>query len=1011
MPAVALVVAIVGLSTSTGLAVLLSEQQGRAEERLMDQRATAMQAAVTTEARRYVETLTTLAAGAASMPEVDAASFDALTATLQGMELPGASGIAFVVPADGAEVPAVQEQWRRRGVADLQLRPSPDRDEHIFSVLQRPVSAGTLAPLGQDLLVSPQATAALLRGRELSTVTVSRPYQLLSDRDLPADERQLSFLISAPVLAPAADGGPRAFRGWLVMGMRGEDFMGSTLHQTGEGLARAALLADGGDGWTTVAGDDPDPGSAGDLRRTERIVIADQQWLLQAHAHRADLPGGDDVLALAVGAGGVGLTVLSTALVLVLATAHRRAERRVEEATRELRSAREEAQRQAGLLGAVMDSLGDGVTVVDQDGSYLLSNRAARSILRLEEPDGPDRWPSHHGVFLADGGEPFPVADLPVVRALAGESVDDVEMFLRNEARPDGLWLEVSARPLDPRTGQSGAVTVFQDVTARRSAHEAVRRSEEQLRLLLDGARDHAIVMLDAQGHVASWSANAERINGYTEAEVLGRPYTMLFPADAVAAGEPQRALADAVRTGRIEPEWSLVRKDGTRFWALSVLTPVHDDAGALRGFVNVTRDITARKRDEARFRDLLEAAPDALVGCTEDGTIVFANSKVDELFGYRREELLGSPLEVLVPEAAASGHAAHRARYLHDPVARPMGSGMQLSARRRDGSLFPAEVSLSTLESDDGVIVSAAVRDISDRVRAQGELQRLNGALRDLNTELELRVHERTAQLEAQADALLEVNSELEAFSYSVSHDLRAPLRAVDGFAAVLAMDHADQLDDAGRRYLDRVRAGAQQMGELIDGLLSFSRLQRQDMSVRPVDLDPLVTDVWEELAVERAGRVVDLAVGHLPPVEGDPRLLRHVVANLVGNAVKYTRGRERALVEVGSRTGDDGAPVYFVRDNGTGFDMRYADKLFKVFQRLHRAEDYEGTGIGLALTARILHRHGGRIWADAEPDRGATFSFTLPGPDAATALVAATVPATSADPTPAIPTPRSVR
>jgi light-regulated signal transduction histidine kinase (bacteriophytochrome) len=174
--------------------------------------------------------------------------------------------------------------------------------------------------------------------------------------------------------------------------------------------------------------------------------------------------------------------------------------------------------------------------------------------------------------------------------------------------------------------------------------------------------------------------------------------------------------------------------------------------------------------------------------------------------------------------------------------------------------------------------------------------------------------------------------------------------------------------------------------MGQLIDGLLAFSRLQRQAMSHGPVRISTLVDDVWEELAADREGRDVRLVTGPLPPAAGDPRLLRHVLANLLGNAVKYTRGRAEARIEVGTEPGPDGQVTYFVRDNGTGFDMRYADKLFKVFQRLHRAEEYEGTGIGLALAYRIVHRHGGRIWADGKPDGGATFYFTLasPGPAA---------------------------
>jgi light-regulated signal transduction histidine kinase (bacteriophytochrome) len=219
-----------------------------------------------------------------------------------------------------------------------------------------------------------------------------------------------------------------------------------------------------------------------------------------------------------------------------------------------------------------------------------------------------------------------------------------------------------------------------------------------------------------------------------------------------------------------------------------------------------------------------------------------------------------------------------------------------------------------------------------------------------------------------------------LDAFSYSVSHDLRGPLRAVDGFAKILADNYSDVLDDAGRRYLDKISAGARHMGLLIDGLLAFSRLQRQTLTRRRIDMTALFGGVWDELETERVNRDVELTMGDLDWAYGDGQLLRHVATNLLSNALKFTRDRHPARISVVTEIGDDGGVVYVVRDNGVGFDMRYADKLFNVFQRLHRAEDYDGTGIGLALTARIIRRHGGTIWADGVVDGGATFYFVLP-------------------------------
>ena len=254
--------------------------------------------------------------------------------------------------------------------------------------------------------------------------------------------------------------------------------------------------------------------------------------------------------------------------------------------------------------------------------------------------------------------------------------------------------------------------------------------------------------------------------------------------------------------------------------------------------------------------------------------------------------------------------------------------------------------------------------RSIAERRQAEATIQ-------ELNASLERRVAERTAQLEA-------ANRELEAFSYSVSHDLRAPLRAMDGFSQAVLEDFGARLPEEGRRYLETIRSSAQRMGELIDDLLAFARLSRQELNRRQVDTGQLVRGVLADLGSPWPGRLVQLRVGALPSCVADPALLKQVWVNLLSNALKYTRRREQAEIEIGcARAG--GPDVFFVRDNGAGFDPRYAGKLFGVFQRMHRLEDYEGTGVGLAIVQRIVHRHGGRVWAEAQVDRGATFYFTL--------------------------------
>jgi light-regulated signal transduction histidine kinase (bacteriophytochrome) len=242
---------------------------------------------------------------------------------------------------------------------------------------------------------------------------------------------------------------------------------------------------------------------------------------------------------------------------------------------------------------------------------------------------------------------------------------------------------------------------------------------------------------------------------------------------------------------------------------------------------------------------------------------------------------------------------------------------------------------------------------------------------VRRLNAELEGRVRQRTEQVEA-------INKELEAFTYSVSHDLRAPLRGMSGFARVLEEDYGDRLDDDGRRYLEIIKSNAAQMGRLIDDLLSLSRLGRQPLKAATISLDELAQDAFREASADDKNRSIEFTIDPLPKPTGDANLIKQVLINLLSNAVKFTRNAAPARIHVGS-TSQNGDVVYFVQDNGAGFDMRYANKLFGVFQRLHGPEEFAGTGVGLAIVKRIVERHGGRIWAEGEPGKGATFYFTL--------------------------------
>lgn len=503
-----------------------------------------------------------------------------------------------------------------------------------------------------------------------------------------------------------------------------------------------------------------------------------------------------------------------------------------------------------------------------------------------------------------------------------------------------------------------GAVAGF--ATARRGKRGAVAApalTEARFQTLVEGIRDYAIILLDPEGRVASWNAGAQRIKGYEAPEILGSRASRFYPPEDEAIFDV--LLEEARLKGRVEREGWRVRKDGSRFWADVVLTALRDPRGDLIGFAKVTRDLTEQRAAqeelrsrERRFRALAEAAPVGIYEVDLHKGAVYANEA--------HHRLTGVPLgEGSRERFQAAVHPEDRERVL-DQVRSAAAEGARLDATYRllrpDGSLVWARSLGTPLDSDGGPAIRYLIvtQDITAALAAEAEIR-------------------------AQAEALAAANKELEAFAYSVSHDLRAPLRHIDGFVGLLRKSLGEGLSERSRSQLEVISSSARQMGILIDDLLTFSRMGRTEVAKVSFDLGTVVRRVIDELGPDLAGREVEWRVGPLPSLHADPALIRLVLQNLLGNAVKFTRGRRPALIEIQAEESPAEVRIT-VRDNGVGFDMQYAGKLFGVFQRLHRQDEFEGTGIGLANVARIIQKHGGRVFAEGAPDRGATFTFTLP-------------------------------
>ncbi|HLA73472.1 MAG TPA: PAS domain S-box protein [Steroidobacteraceae bacterium] len=606
--------------------------------------------------------------------------------------------------------------------------------------------------------------------------------------------------------------------------------------------------------------------------------------------------------------------------------------------------------------------------------------------------------------------------------------------------------------------------------------------NDERMRVLVDGVQDYAIFMLDPKGTVVSWNDGARRNKGYHAAEIIGQNFSRFYPQADIDAGLPEAELVMAAANGRSEVERWRVRKDGSRFLASMVFTAARDSAGALIGFSEISRDISERKDTDAKYRGLLEAAPDAMVVVDQGGKIVLLNVQAEKQFGYRRDELVGQRITDIVPEGFAERLIADGTRNAADALAQQIDARIELSGRRKDGSDFPIEITLSPLESKEGILVTAAIRDISARKEVEAHLAEMesryrglleaapeaivisdpNGRILLVNAQMEKVFGYRREELIGQAVEILvperfrakhpeyrigyhahprarlmgesldlrglrkdasefpveitlsplespegllvtavvrdvterkkfqehllqtvgelkRSNDELEHFAYVASHDLQEPLRMVASYTQLLAKRYKGRLDSDADDFIAYAVAGCNRMQRLINDLLAYSRAGANGKTPRKISSELALRAALNNLETSIAESGALVTHDPLPIVTMDDTQLTQVFQNLIGNAVKY-RSAAAPRVHVSAATSDGNECVFSVRDNGVGINSQYFEKIFILFQRLHGRDEFEGTGIGLAVCKKMIERLGGRIWLDSQPDKGSTFHFAVP-------------------------------
>ena len=650
----------------------------------------------------------------------------------------------------------------------------------------------------------------------------------------------------------------------------------------------------------------------------------------------------------------------------------RAAQRGLEQLTAELEEARRriaelEAEEAAATFSSgLVQHLFDGFALLDPKGVHLDVSPALCAMTGFSREElvgvGPPHpyWPPEDHAAMRE----------ELTRDLAGHTRPTALTFMRKNGERFPVMVAHS-RVRDERDAVTAMMATIKDMSELMAAQAELADSERRFRRTFDQAPvGAAIATLD--GHFQRVNAALQRMTGYSEDELT----TMTF-LDITLPEEREHdaeLVAQLLRGDNDElvREKRYVRKDGGNTWGLLSVRVARDDAGKPLYFLSMIVDVDDRRHAQEALQDseksLREAQRLARIGNWQWTVATDTVKWSEELF-----HIDGRDPDLPAPSFAemSSCYTPESWQRLSAVVAKTLQSGesyeLDLEMVRPDGTTRHTSARGEATYDAGGKIVGlhGTVQDVTDRKRAEDEIRRLNA-------ELEKRVVSRTAQLAA-------VTAELEAFAYSASHDLRAPLRTIDGFSAMVMEDAADAIGPEDVRHLQRVREAAQRMGRLIDDLLGLSRVARRDLIREQVDVSALAREVADELLAEHEAKVVEVVIAPDMVADADPRLLRVILRNLLDNAWKFTAKHETARVEVGV-TDADGERAFFIRDDGAGFDPEHAEHLFGAFQRLHAAGEFEGDGIGLAMVQRLVNRHGGRAWAEGQVEKGATFFFTLP-------------------------------